>query len=365
MKNLKENEMLDPETHYPLTSLYLYLTDQCNLNCSHCWISPGFSQSRQSGIFPGALKKTISEAKALGLQSVKITGGEPLLYRELAELFTFLATEEVTIYIETNGTLIDKNLIKLFQACNVNQISVSLDAASDKVHDSIRGLNGSFKRTMKGLHLLSESGLNFQIILTLQRKNCYEIPDVIRLCETLGAGSLKINHLLPSGRGQKAFKQKQNLELDELIQLSRKVEEEWSLSSSLEIYFDLPAAFRSIENIKRRGIAECRILNILGILANGDFSICGIGQTADQLRMGNLYEVSIHEVWHNSPILKELRQTIPRKLKGICKNCIFKFQCLGACRANAFVLTGNLQASYFLCQKLFESRLFPSSRYID
>nr|MBC8361774.1 radical SAM protein [Candidatus Desulfatibia profunda] len=356
--------MADQETCYPLTSLYLYLTDRCNLSCSHCWISPEFSQLRQNGIPLDSLKKTISEAGALGLGSVKLTGGEPLLYRQLDELLIFLKSKELTIYIETNGTLIDQKMIKSFQAAGVEQISVSLDAATEEIHNKIRGIKGSYALTMQGLHRLSGSGLQFQIIMTLQRKNRGEIPAMILLSKKLGACSLKINHLLPCGRGKDVFDQKENLDLDELTQLYRLVEEEWPRPDTIEIEFDLPVALRSIEDIKRRGLNECRILNILGILANGDFSICGIGQTVEELRMGNLLHDSVTEVWHNNPILIELRQSITSRLKGACGGCIFKFQCLGGCRANAYFLTKDLHAPYFLCQQYYESGLFPSSRYI-
>jgi len=357
--------MLNQETNYALTDLYLYLTNYCNLCCSHCWISPKFSEFHKNGIPLDALKKTILEAKSLGLQSVKLTGGEPLLYRDMTKLLAFLAAEEITIFVETNGTLIDRGMVEHFQSCHVEQISVSLDAATEKVHDEIRGVKCSFDRTLRNLHLLSDYGLNFQIIMSIQRKNSKEIPDVIQLSEKVGAHSLKINPLIPWGRAKDAFKHNQNLELDELIDLYLLAKKEWPQPGNLEIIFDLPVAFRSIEEIKQRGITECRILNILGILANGDFSICGIGQTVDELRMGNLFRDSICEVWQNSPILKELRDSLPKKLKGICGLCIFKFQCLGACRASAYANTGNLYAPYFLCQELMDSGDFPSSRYIN
>ena len=357
--------MVNSKTNYPLTSLYLYLTDQCNLTCSHCWISPGFSQQPQKGIPLDTLKKTISDAQSLGLQTVKLTGGEPLLYKDLDDLLAFLASKKLTIYIETNGTLFSKDTLESFRSANVSQVSVSLDAASKEIHDKIRGVKGSFQRTLKGMRLLSETGLNFQVIMTLQRDNRAEIPAIIRLSEKLYANSLKINTLLPCGRGKTAFEQKQNLKLEELIDLYRMIEEEWHSANSLDIIFDLPPAFRSIEDLKRRGINECRILNILGILANGDFSICGIGQTTEELRMGNIYDDSISEVWYNNPMLNDLRRSLLKKLSGICKNCIFKFQCLGSCRANAYTLTKDLYAPYYLCQQYYDAGLFPSSRHIE
>jgi MoaA/NifB/PqqE/SkfB family radical SAM enzyme len=63
-------------------------------------------------------------------------------------------------------------------------------------------------------------------------------------------------------------------------------------------------------------------------------------------------------------VIKGLRASLPHRLGGICQHCIFKFQCLGACRANAYAMTGDLYSPYFLCQELYESGRFPHSRYI-
>ena len=301
----------------------------------------------------------------MGLGSVKLTGGEPLLYKDIERLLAFLAERELSVIIETNGTLINRELIVLFKSCYMDQISVSLDAATEEIHDEIRGVKGSFQSTLKGMRLLSENALDFQIIMALQKKNSREIPGVVRLSKDLGAGSLKINPLIPCGRGRQMFKEHRNLELDELIRLYRMVKKEENRPGDPEIIFDLPPAFRSLQDLKCTNASECHILNILGILGNGDFSICGIGQTMDELRMGNLRDIDISDVWKNSPILRELRESLPKKLKGICGQCIFKFRCLGACRANAYALSGDLYAPYFLCQEYFESGLFPCSRHMD
>ncbi|MCP4680781.1 MAG: radical SAM protein, partial [Desulfobacterales bacterium] len=301
---------------------------------------------------------------SLGLQSVKLTGGEPLLYRDIMGLLQFLASEDLGIIIETNGVLLDRSMVELLKDLNVGQISVSLDAATEALHDEIRGVRGSFRKTVKRLRLLSDFGLNFQVIMTLQRKNSKEIPALMRLCHELGASSLKINPMQPCGRAITAFQQNANLNLDELILLHRDLSNKQHRPDALDIYFDLPMAFLSIDEILQTG-GRCWILNILGVLADGDYSICGIGQTADELRMGNLFRDSICEVWEYAPFLNDLRQSLPWKLGGICKRCIFKFQCLGACRANAFVVSKDLYAPYFLCQELYETGRFPASRYLS
>ena len=134
---------------YTLTSLYLYLTDRCNLRCAHCWISPRYSLKKDAGIPILPLKKTIQEAKIIGLNTVKLTGGEPLLYENIDKLLLFLKDEDLGISIETNGTLIDKASAALFKKCSVRQVAVSLDAASKEIHERIRGVSGCFEKTRK------------------------------------------------------------------------------------------------------------------------------------------------------------------------------------------------------------------------
>ena len=223
-----DQECIPENQSYPLTSLYLYLSDQCNLSCRHCWISPGFSQSPTNGIPLEHLKKTILEAKTIGLYSVKLTGGEPLLYRDIHALLMFLARENIAVIIETNGTLMDRPILETLRSCQVDQISVSLDAATAEIHDEIRGVKGGFDRALEGLRILSEYEFSFQIIMTLQRKNSQEIQGLISLSKELGANSLKINHLVPCGRGKKAFNNRENLNSDELIDLYQVVERERS-----------------------------------------------------------------------------------------------------------------------------------------
>ena len=354
-----------PKPKYPLTSLYLYLSDRCNLNCSHCWISPKSFDAPETPLPLAALENAIEQARPLGLASVKLTGGEPLLHPHWKELIAMPAMEGVNISVETNGTLIDDAAAESFQNSAVDQVAVSIDAASPDIHDRIRGKRGAFRRAVAGVEALSRAGVNIQIIFTLQRQNALEIDKVIALCKDLGAASLKVNNLLPCGRGKDAFEQKQNLDLSEMKALYRKVEAEHPRSNGFTIVFDLPIAFRSLASITQDGICECRVLNILSVLANGDLSICGIGQAYPNLRMGNVFESEIAFVWENDRILNSLRNGLPGKLKGACGGCIFKFQCMGGCRANAYALTGDFFAPFFLCEALRDSGQFPFSRRID
>ncbi len=352
-------------TDYLLSSLYLYLTGTCNLHCSHCWIAPVFSNGGDQGIPYEPLKNTILETVDLGLSSVKLTGGEPLLYPRFKELVLFLSKHDLSITIETNGMLLDDELALFLNDNNVSQISISLDSSDNKIHDSIRGRKGAFEKAVAAIKAAANRDYHCQVIMALQKKNAADLQNVITLCHELNAGSLKVNHLIPSGRAENIFSEKNNLELDELVEIYHSLGNEIQVPEELDVIFDLPPGFKPVEELKKGSLVECGILNILGILGSGDYSICGVGQVEESLRLGNIEKDSITHVWENNKTLIDLRDSLATRLTGVCGKCIFRFQCLGGCRANAYSVSGDLFAPYFLCSQLYEAGKFPLSRLTD
>lgn len=171
---------------------------------------------------------------------------------------------------------------------------------------------------------------------------------------------------MPTGRGKDFFADKKNLSVEELLSIDRWIEEELSLKyDTIDICFDIPTGLKSLKSITSSQLYECNILNIIGILADGSISLCGIGQTETDLVMGNIIKDDIRNVWQNHHLLKRLREELPENLEGICSQCIFKFRCLGACRASAYSLTGDLNSPFFLCDEAYKNGIFPKSRMIN
>jgi SynChlorMet cassette radical SAM/SPASM protein ScmF len=348
-----------------LETLYLYITDHCNLSCGHCWLYSGASKkSSPAYTSVEAIRSTVEEAMDLGLEGVKITGGEPYLHPGVESVLDFLAKKDLAIQLETNGTLLTRERVSQLGDIGLPQVSVSLDAAVPSIHDALRGRKGSFEATANGIRRLTTAKVPTQIIMTLQKANQGQIDPLIRLSEDLGVASLKIGYPIPCGRAKSLFRVGGLVTPQSLLETYRRIEAV-APTLSLPVHFDIPPAFRSPESLIESCAGECRIFNILGVLANGDISICGIGQTINNLKMGNIAQDSIGRVWRTSPILENLRTVVPRELNGICGNCIHKFSCLGVCRAAAYATDGNLAAPYFLCQAYAHAGLFPASRTID
>jgi SynChlorMet cassette radical SAM/SPASM protein ScmF len=354
------------EKEYSLTNIYLNLTERCNLRCRHCWISPypDDREYKDEEITIDEIKGAVKDAMSLGLRRVKFTGGEPFLRREIIDIIKILKDFKILIDIETNGTLIDKAIAKRLKELKISFISVSIDGAKDETHDRLRGIKGSFKRAIEGIEALIESGLSPQIIFSLYKGNISELEDTIYLVKHIKASSFKINPILPSGRGKDMVKQGETLDSYELISLTEKIETIWKDKYSIPIIFDIPIAFISMEKIKKGDYHICNIHNILGILADGNISICGIGKEEKDLVMGSIRKDNIKDIWMKSKLLISIRDNIPKNLKGICKRCILKKLCLGCCVANNYTLNKDLFSPYYICKDAYENGLFPKSRLI-
>jgi SynChlorMet cassette radical SAM/SPASM protein ScmF len=349
----------------PLNSYYVYLTAGCNLACQHCWLSPTFQPHGGTGghLDYALFALAIEEGLPLGLNHVKLTGGEPLLHPDFIRMVDLLKEKGLGLTIETNGTLFTRSLARyLKDRSSLNFISVSLDGAEPETHDAFRGVKGSFESACQGIRYLVEVGYRPQVIMTLHAGNVSEMAALVRLAEGLAAGSVKFNLVQPTGRGETMAERGQVLDLRRLIELGKWVEGDLQKRASIRLYYSWPMAFYSLKHLLTFDGYSCSIFNILGILSTGHLSMCGIGVEVPELCYGLLGQDRVADVWASNPILVDLRKSLPAGLEGICGECIFRDRCLGTCAAENYHLAGRLTGPFRFCQMADEAGLFPPSR---
>ncbi|MCJ7443227.1 MAG: SynChlorMet cassette radical SAM/SPASM protein ScmF [Methanotrichaceae archaeon] len=349
----------------PLNMLYFYLTDDCNLACRHCWIAPKFNpQGDKSHSLPIELfEEAIKEAKPLGLTSLKLTGGEPLLHPQFTKLLQIVRREKLSLNIETNGLLCTPDMAAEIAESTISCIAVSIDGTDPETHESIRGVPGSFEKATLAVRNLVSVGIRPQIIMTVMRRNIDQIDEMAFLAKKLGASSVKYNIVQPTARGEMLFKKGEVVDVAGLVNLSKHVEEELSRDAKMRLIFDVPVVFRSLGSIFGKGNSGvCRIQSIMGVLANGKYALCGIGINVPELIFGTVGIDKLEDVWQNNEILNDLRSGLPKRLTGICAKCIMKHMCLGSCVAQNFYLTKNIWSSHWFCQQADDIGIFPETR---
>ena len=347
----------------PLTSLYLYISGVCNLACRHCWVA---ATEERGGVRTPYLpveqaERAMEEAALLGLQDVKLTGGEPLLHPRFQDILRSTERRDLEVRIETNGVLLTEETAKFLGGLDtLTHISVSLDGPNAHVHEAMRRTPGCFEKTIRGIGNIVQCGIRPQVICTLFKGNASCIEDMVALANECGVDSLKLNMLLQMGRGKDLF-ENEGLSVPEMLDVYRRVEDLMA-QSDIPIYIDIPFAFRPIRQLVNGVLARCAVHNTLAVLPGGELSLCGIGFTIPELIYGRIGEAPIENVWKHAAGLCRLREQLPDQLEGICGQCIHRGFCKATCVAANYQANGRLTAPYAFCEEAERLGLFPQSR---
>jgi GTP 3',8-cyclase len=144
-----------------VTDLRVSITDRCNYKCVYC--RTGQSGAQYSELTTDAYLRLIRCFVTLGIEKVRLTGGEPLLRRDLPEMVRELATWRTTagfpldIAITSNGHLLESMAAPL-KAAGLGRITVSMDAVEQGTFERITRIPGSFPAVMRGIRAAQEAG---------------------------------------------------------------------------------------------------------------------------------------------------------------------------------------------------------------
>ncbi len=313
------------------------LTRSCNLSCRHC------RAASSRGPYPGELTtsecfKVIDDIASLGRPIVILTGGEPLLRKDIFEIAKYGKEKGLTMVMAPNGTLLTEDNIKKIIDSGLKRISVSLDGPDAVSHDNLRQVDGAFKQACDGLRRARAKGLEFQINSTITKRNVKLLPQMIRLAMELGAKAHHIFLLVPTGRAKEMI----NVELSpsEYEETLKFLAEE-KKTSPLEIRTTCAPHFNRILLQGHSGSAP----SLTGRGCMAGVSFCFISHMGDtqpcgylEIKCGNIREGAFKDIWFKSEVFNNIRDW--DKYKGKCGVCEFKAVC-GGCRARAYAKYGD------------------------
>lgn len=363
-------EALPPDVP-ALKVFYLYLSAGCNLHCRHCWITPTFVHGKPvpaECLDFDLLKSAVAEAKPMGLAAAKLTGGEPTLHPEFRKIADFLTAEGLDISMETNATLIDRELaVHLREKTSLKRIAVSLDSPDASEHDRFRGVKGAHGDAVRGIGHLVAAGIRPQIIMSVYRGNLGRIEALIELAIRLGASSVKFNPVTHSGRGAEMHRHGEGLDFSDQMALVRRVRGALQDRYPIHLGIMVPPAMSTVKELLRYGGsgAGCHVRHILGILGTGEMALCGIGRNVPELCFGTLGKDRLREVWMNHPVLRKMRKDLAGPYSGICGDCLHAGRCLTHCLAQNFEVNGQLVSPSPLCAEAVRRGAFPASRRVS
>lgn len=363
-ENKTENKISVPQCGYYLNTIYFYLTEGCNLKCRHCWIAPKYQSkdAKWPALEFELFKDIIRQGRELGMSSVKLTGGEPLIHPDINKILDHIKEQDLQLTIETNGLECTPEIAEKIAKCKKSFVSVSLDGTDAQTHEWVRGVEGCFEAALDGVRNLVKAGIHPQIIMSVMSLNKDQMEGIVRLAERENCESVKYNLVTPTARGEQMHDAGQTLSTKELIETGSWVENTLAPSSKIRVVYSHPVAFRPLGKIFNQSSGRCGIFGIIGVLGSGKYALCGIGETVPELIFGNARNDKLADIWNNSQVLNDIRKGLPSKLHGICGDCLMKSQCLGSCIAMNYYRHHDLFAPQWYCEEAQKVGLFPKSR---
>jgi radical SAM protein with 4Fe4S-binding SPASM domain len=362
--------ILEEERRRFRPTIYWYLSFQCNLACAHCSVgsSPWVDTSGDLGT--DECLRVVEQMAELQVRAALLTGGEFLIRPDALRILRALAGRGIAAGVETNGILYPPGFPELaaeMQAQGLLGITVSLDGGTRETHERLRGPR-SFDRTAAGLRLLADHGIRFNLQCVLNHESYRTIPELYALAAELSPACEAVQWALlnPVGRGTGLI-QELGLrpgDVPAVFQLIQEAEPRFSGRTLIKVppamvpprYLPLVLKSARVE-----AVSTCQF-PLLGILPNGDVTICAVSRENQELRFGNVRDEGfrLRQVWEKTRMDQlRSRYLAAEDLTGICGDCVWKYQCKGACRAWAFEEGGGFDAPFPLCRALDEAGAFP------
>lgn len=318
------------------------LTRRCNLECAHCYISAGPSESATAELETATCLRVVDELLDVNPAPLLIlSGGEPLLRPDLTEIARHAARGGATVVVGTNGTLLTTERIADLQTAGVRGVAVSVDSLRPTYHDNFRHGKGALADTQAALGRLREARLDFIVQTTASKGNRNELERLVAWSAEQGAVAFNCYFLVPTGRGAGLSDlppAEYEAVLADLARWQRDYRGTMLVRAKCAPHFMRHVYERDPEspvlNYETRcpcGTQYCRIT------PDGKLTPCPyLPEVA-----GDLRQQSFGAIWREAPLFRRLREG---SLGGKCGVCEYRSVC-GGCRARAYASSGDVLAA--------------------
>lgn len=321
------------------------VTRRCNFECAHCYLPAAFKHDTVPEA-PGSCElstenslKLIDEIARVNEEVMLIlSGGEPLLRRDIYELAQHASAQGMMVVLGTNGYFINTEIARKLKEKGVAGVSISLDSSRPEVHDRIRRKEGSWNRAVKAIDICRKEGLSVQVNTVITTNNYHEFPELVQFVRSLGVRVFSPFFLVCTGKGEELTDITPE-QYEDLLSLIVRLQED---RTGMMIRTRCAPTFRRIlyqrnpeSSLLKLDAGKCMAgRHYCRITPEGKVTSCPYMQNA----VGNVREEGFHEIWEHSGEFRLLRNP---SLKGKCSLCEYQLIC-GGCRARACASHGSV-----------------------
>jgi len=332
-KNIKRvsGEKMDDEP-IKIFNVTFNITNKCNLSCPFCY-------NKDKVTAESDIKDVVSSIAGLkpvmdSSASLIVLGGEPFLNSK--RLFSLLEQTKdlfsVPVMISTNGTLIDKSVVKELKKYNV-EIQVSLDSPIESEHDKLRG-KGVYQKAVSTITMLVDEGIPAIMSMVYSSANYKHIESYLELAKTLNVSEARFIPLRIIGGGVESFEFiPDNYEVFKYLLDVLKKNPQYCRLLKRDYFSILGSVCRFSSKRCNCGIGR----NVIFIDADGSIYPCP-NNTQKDFCAGNIMENSVLKIFKEAEVFKTIRKCYHVSRYESCRNCFIRYWCGGDCKGEVYSL---------------------------
>lgn len=330
-------------------SFELELTARCNNDCRHCYINlpAGDEQARKQELPLSEIDRIASQAVEMGALWCLITGGEPLLRKDFADIYLLLKRKGLLISVFTNACLVAEEHIQLFLKYPPRVVEVTVYGATQDTYERVTRKAGSYQAFQRGVNLLITGGVNVRLKAMAIRSNVHEMEAIGAFGRSLTSDYYRFDTLLhlryDASPTRNAEIIEERLSPEEIAAVEQGDPERSAAMQKNcdQLIFQEPCG-ASCSHLFHCGAGQ----SSFSVRYDGVFRLCSTlnhpGCTAD------LRNTSLVDAWHTLVPKVRAMESDSQDFRDHCRSCALVNLCLW-CPANAHLEVGAMdgRSSYF------------------
>lgn len=320
------------------------LTHRCPLQCPYC-SNPLDLDRRSSELGTETWLRVLSEAAALGVLHVHLSGGEPTARSDLDRIVAHCAKAGLYTNLITSGIGQALPKLQMLYDAGLDHVQLSVQAADAANADRIGKLAGGHAQKIRFAERVAALGLPLTLNAVIHRGNIAEVEQLIELAVALGAKRLEIAHTQYYGWAyvNRAALMPARADVDRSIAIVEEARRR--LQGTLVIDLVVPDYYASYPKACAGGWGR-RLINVT---PSGKVLPCHAAETIPDLTFWSVTDYALSEIWAESPAFRAFRGVdwMPEP----CRSCDRQERDWGGCRCQAFALTGDASATDPACSR--------------
>ena len=322
------------------------LTYRCPLQCPYC-SNPLDYADQAHELSTRQWLEVLKQGRAMGAAQLGFSGGEPLVRQDLPELIAGARCMGYYTNLITSGLGLTEAKVQDFAEAGLDHIQVSFQASDPELNNALAGSRKAFDQKLAMARAVKAAGYPMVLNFVIHRHNIHQMPDILALCEKLGADYVELATCQYYGW---AFANREGLmpSRDQLVTAEATVNryrtDLLARDHPMKVIFVTPDYYEERPKACMNGWGSL----FLTVAPDGTALPCHSARLLP-IEFPNVTEQSLEDIWYRSPGFNHYRGDL--WMPEPCRSCDEKGKDFGGCRCQAYLLTGNADNADPVCGK--------------